>query len=688
MKTTACLAVFILSLFMAPLSFGMEAVAGPGPEAGLASDTLKKAIGDAIQKVRPSLVRIFVVAVRYENGRELKYVTVGSGVIISKEGYVITNHHVAGNAKQIVCTLSDKEEVQADLTGTDPLADIAVIKLRNAGKREYPAVEFGDSSLLKVGDRVLAMGCPYALSQSVTMGIVSNTEVVLPEFLPSGNKMMLEGENVGSLVRWIGHDAQIYGGNSGGPLVNLKGEIVGINEINIGLSGAIPGNLAKEVSGKLMTTGKVKRSWFGLDIQPLLRNEKKEAGALISGVVNGSPAERAGFLPGDILVAIDGRDVSVRFPEEVPILNQMLSDIPVGGKVEAVVERGDKKLRLGVTSQEREYVMQKNVEFFQWGMTARNLSFMDSKEMKRETRDGVLVTSVRPGGPCRESEPKVATGDVIVEVAGKAVRNVGDLQKLTSDTMKDKKTPVPVLATFDRDNERYITVVNLSNKKEDEGQGVEALKPWISVSTQVVTKEIAASLGDPALRGMRVTRVFPGGRAEKDGIRVGDVITALNKEAVNPSSVQDSDMLVEMVHQYDIGSEAELTILRGKEKVAVGTVLEESPRSQKDMKRYTDIDFEFTVRDISSLDDLKEDGGKNGGVLVESVSEGGWAALARLAIGDIVLAVDGAPVSDTASFESEMKRASVCGTKTVVFKVLRGIHTMFIEMEPVCPDVN
>src|SRR5262249_46848753 len=157
----------------------------------------------------------------YYGGREVKHEASGSGAIISADGYVITNHHVVGKAKRVQCTLTTKEEVEATVVGTDPLADIAVIKLKRNGKdasRPLPVAAFGDSDSLRVGDRVLAMGSPLALSQSVTKGIVSNVKMTLGMF-----KFTLDGEEVGSIVTWIGHDSQIFPGNSGGPLVNLKG---------------------------------------------------------------------------------------------------------------------------------------------------------------------------------------------------------------------------------------------------------------------------------------------------------------------------------------------------------------------------------------------------------------------------------------------------------------------------------
>ena len=152
------------------------------------------------------------------------------------KGHVLTNHHVAGKATRIICRLSNREEIEAELIGTDILSDLSILKLDLSSRREtspLPVAQLGDSSEVSVGDTVLAMGSPAGLSQSVTLGIVSNTEMIPPR----SSRFDLDGENVGELVRWIGHDAVIYPGNSGGPLVNLDGEIIGVNEVGIGSPG-------------------------------------------------------------------------------------------------------------------------------------------------------------------------------------------------------------------------------------------------------------------------------------------------------------------------------------------------------------------------------------------------------------------------------------------------------------------
>jgi len=254
----------------------------------------RAAIDRAIAAVYPSLVRISVVVADYRDGREINLEGSGSGTIISADGFVVTNHHVAGRARRIICTLADRQEIPADLIGTDPLTDITVLKLRPPSPRTFPVARFGDSAKLRRGDAVLAMGSPLALSQSVTVGVASNTEMTMPG---GRSGLDLDGEDVGSIVRWIGHDAAIYPGNSGGPLVNLTGEIIGVNEISLGLGGAIPGNLAKQVADAIIRDGRVRRSWIGFEIQPRIKDRptavQPSSGALISWVASGSTTRRS-----------------------------------------------------------------------------------------------------------------------------------------------------------------------------------------------------------------------------------------------------------------------------------------------------------------------------------------------------------------------------------------------------------
>ena len=183
-------------------------------------------LSKAVNSVYPAIVRIEVVSEKGSGGRMMKSRSTGSGVIISRDGLVVTNHHVAGKATRITCRLYDGEELSADLLGADPMTDLAVIQLRIKNrpnnKPTLSVATFGNSDKVKVGDPCFAMGSPAGLSQSVTRGIISNIAMISP----MSGSFRLDGENVGELVRWLGHDAVIFPGNSGGPLVNERGEII------------------------------------------------------------------------------------------------------------------------------------------------------------------------------------------------------------------------------------------------------------------------------------------------------------------------------------------------------------------------------------------------------------------------------------------------------------------------------
>jgi len=642
-------------------------------------------IAAAIRAVTPALVKIDVVDVEYEAGQERKAEASGSGVIIRPEGYVITNHHVAGNAKRIICTLASKDEIEAELVATDPLSDIAIVKLRPKQSTTFPVAKFGDSSVLKPGDRVLAMGSPLAFSQSVTMGIVANNRLVMPRDLWY-YRITLEGEDVGSLVSWIAHDASIYPGNSGGPLVNVNGEIVGINELKIGLGAAIPSNLAKSVAAQLIEKGEVVRSWLGLEVQPLPRERSPQRGVLVSGAVPGSPAEKAGFRSGDILIRLAGQDINVRFREEMVGFNQLVFGLPVGSDVEAIVLRGSETVTLHARTEKREKAKPREHELKRWGICARDLSLMAVKEMALASREGALITSVSPGGPADGAQPSITERDVIVAVGEAPVKSYDDLAKITQQLTANATAPVPVLVTFVRGGGRYLTVVKVGIR-ELEDPGREVRKAWLPVETQVLTRDIAKQLGVAERTGARITEVYPDSTAAKAGLKVGDIIVAVNGTGVTAAEAQDVEVLPAMIRQLRIGGTAELTVLRDGKEVPLSVELSASPALPREMKRYRDENFEFTARDITFFDRVDQHwAADQAGALVQDVNEGGWAALGNLIPGDLIVAVDGAPVAGVEALEATMKGVAQKRADSVMLQVKRGIHNAFIELRPAWKD--
>jgi len=302
--------------------------------------------------------------------------------------------------------------------------------------------------------------------------------------------------------------------------------------------------------------------------------------------------------------------------------------------------------------------------------------------MKRPSLDGVLVTSVRPGGPAGSAKPALQPSDVIVEVNHQPVKNTHDLIALTRKLTEGRTEPVPAMATFERKAARYLAVVRVG-LEELKDPGLEVTKAWLPVETQVISREVAKQLGQPALKGFYITRVYTGTTAEKAGLKPGDFITAVDGGKLSASNAEYEDELSSLIRQYDVGKTVELTVLREKAELKVPVELARSPRLQREMRKYRSDDFEFTAREVSFFDAVEEQlASDQQGVLVESVKSGSWAELGSLSASDLILEVDGRPVGNVDSLRRELERAAADKEKVVVIKVLRGIHTCYLEIEP------
>ncbi len=636
-------------------------------------------VSRAIARVYPSLVQILVLSTYSDGGREKKTGATGSGVIISAEGHVITNHHVVGRATAIRVVLPTREELDATLVGTDPLSDIAVIRLdlshRPKGSPPLPIAAFGSSEAVRVGDTVLAMGCPLALSQAVTRGIVANVDLRIPRSIE------IEGENVGSVVKWIGHDAQIFPGNSGGPLVNLDGEIIGINELVLGLAAAIPADLAGSVAQQLIAHGKIERAWTGMSFQPLLKDSPPSTtGVLVSGVLPGTPAADAGIRPGDRIVAVEGRPVTVRFETQLPAFtNELLQRTP-GKPLALRLARGRETLEVKLSPLSRDAARARDTELKEWGLTGRRLTRMEAIELQRPDTRGIVVGTLRPGGPADKAVPALRRNDVIVSVAGKPVDSPEALVKATGDIVRTAKAPVPTIVGFERAAEKLLTVVEVGIRAPQQPPQ-EARRGWLPVNTQVLSSRLASALGYKGRKGARVTQILPDGDAS--GLRLGDVVTRVDDALVEASEPQDGDVFDALLRAYKPGSKAVLSVLRDGKPIEVTVTLLEAPRQENELGIYEDVVLEFRARDISYLDRVKHRWPKEfAGALVSQVDAGGWAAVGGLRIDDLVLAVDGKTVRGVKELEAVLRPLKARKPGEVTFFVRRGVQTLFVELQP------
>jgi serine protease Do len=641
-------------------------------------------IQKAVDAVYPALVRIHIVSEEGRDGRMIKQRSSGSGTIISKDGYVLTNHHVAGRATRIVCRLSNREEVDAELVGTDALTDLAVLKLNLASRRDpnapVPVAQFGDSDKIKVGDYVLAMGSPAGLSQSVTRGIVANTEMIAP----GGSLMTLDGEHVGELVRWIGHCAVIFPGNSGGPLVNLDGKIIGVNEVSIGsLGGAIPGNLAKVIAAELIAKHHVERSWIGLEVQPLLKEMKHDKGVMVSSVLPGTPAAEAGIKAGDLITEYNGTTVvDARAPEDLPLFNRLMLTMPVGSIAKIKGLRDGKPMAWSVKTVRREPNLAMESALSNWGLTVRDFTRVSALELHRKDSKGVLVDTVQTGGPCSKAKPPLVPGDIITKVDGIEVTDTKSLADWTAKFVKDLKEPKPVLITVERDTRQIVSVPKIGPDLEQDMPERPA-KAWLGVDTQVLTHDVAEALGVEGHKGVRVTSVIPESPADKAGVKAGDLFYNLDGQPIAASTASDEELFDNLIRQYKVASDIEITGVRGTEPLNLKIALGKTPKPASEQAEYKDDLFEFSARNMSLSDRVSERmKHEQEGVRISMVKNAGWAALAGLAGGDVLLAVEDKPIDSIATLKTVMKGVSERKPMRVKIFIKRGIYTQFLELEP------
>jgi len=371
----------------------------------------------------------------------------GSGFILNTNGFIVTNNHVVENATEIQVKLDDGRELPAKVVGRDAKTDLALLKIDATG---LPVIPLGDSTALQVGEPVMAIGNPFGLEQTVTTGIVSATGRVIGS---------------GPYDNFIQTDASINPGNSGGPLINARGEVIGINTAifsrgggSVGIGFAVPASLAKTVITQLADHGKVERGWLGVSIQPLTKdlaaNFKRSdtTGALVSTVVEGSPAEKAGVKPGDVIVEFDGKKVA-----KSTDLPGLVAEVPVGRDVPMTVMREGREVKLNAhiarLEDESPTKASESEGKGQLGLSVQPLTPRMARELGLKAQEGVLVRDVVEGG--RAAEAGIRAGDVIVEVNQQPVRTIEDFKARLDKRAKDQ----PVVMLVNRDGQNMYVAI-------------------------------------------------------------------------------------------------------------------------------------------------------------------------------------------------------------------------------------
>ena len=394
----------------------------------------------------------------FNTPKERKATSLGSGFIIDKKGLVVTNNHVIQGAEDILVRVNGEKEYKVKVVGSDPLSDIALLEI--ISKENFIPVKFGDSDKARIGDWVIAIGNPFGFGGTVTSGIISarNRELGLSRY-----------------EDYIQTDASINQGNSGGPLFDLNGDVIGINTAILGSSGsigigfAIPSNSASSVVNQLLEFGETKRGWLGVRIQEVTKEiaevEKleKPKGALVASVSEKSPAKKAGIKPGDIILEFDGKEI-----DTMKTLPKIVAKTEVGKNVVVKIWRNkkliSKKVLLGRLESSKEFKKELNkdkkketTEIESLKIKVRLLNEEDVVDRKLpEGTTGVVITGIDVDSPVNS----LSIGDIIVEVQKKKIKSIDELNKIV-DEIKNEKTTL-LLVVYTAENQRRYLGVKLN----------------------------------------------------------------------------------------------------------------------------------------------------------------------------------------------------------------------------------
>ena len=424
--------------FLLPTACAAALLAGcAAPPREAASIDFRETIQTAERAVFPALAYIRVVRKDLSDGKDEKGVVSGSGVVVSPDGELLTNHHVVDKAEEIRCLLTDGASFPAKVVGYDQDLDVALLRLeRPEGAPPLPFAELSPDAV-EIGDVVLAMGAPWGLARSVTMGIISCTDRYL--------------KACGRYTLWYQTDAAISPGNSGGPLVDTAGRVVGLNARGMMYGDqafTIPSPIILEVLPNLREKGHADWAWFGFQFQPLRDFDRNMAlaatnGVVVAGTDPGSPARAAGFREGDRIVAVDGAPATALTWEELPAFERRLGHVPEGAETAFDVVRGGETVRLAVAPRAKGAVEGAEKVLPRWGLTVKEINRFDTPRLAFYAPDGGLFVSAVSWDGNAESSGFLEY-DILREIDGRPVATLEEIAALYDEALArlDERTKI------------------------------------------------------------------------------------------------------------------------------------------------------------------------------------------------------------------------------------------------------
>jgi len=447
--------VWVLGFSLCLPTIASDSAAASAETGGLRLlEEMQDVITDLAERVKPSVVSVGAIRPKDSlRDRPPNAPGSGSGVIIDQEGHIITNNHVVSDATEVEVRLSDQTKFIAQVIGKDPDTDLAILKITT--DRKLPSAHFGDSSTVKVGQWALAVGNPFGLDRTVTLGVISG--------------IGRENMNLSRYENFLQTDASINPGNSGGPLFNMHGEVIGINTAIInfaqGIGFAIPSNMARQVMEQLLMKGRVVRGWLGVGIQPVTADlaakfgVNEGEGVLVNEVFDSDPAARAGIKPGDIITKVDGKSV-----ETPNMLSRLIASLPPGATAKVEVIRDGRRQLLPVPLSERQdapivaSLPPPSRSDVKLGLDVQELTPELAGKFKLRESTGVLIAKVDRGS-IAEAEG-LREGDLIREVNRVEVASVN---AFTTAVLKAKRGDTILLRVL-REARAFYVVLKPNDK--------------------------------------------------------------------------------------------------------------------------------------------------------------------------------------------------------------------------------
>ncbi len=643
-------------------------------------------ISSARDAVLPVVVSILTVRQDYLQGEPVLSVSSGSGTVISAQGHIATNAHVTQNGKSFRVVFFDGRELPAKLVGTDTASDLAVLQAIPPADETFPFAKFAENLHdLTPGDTVLAMGAPWGLSNSMSAGVVNNPRRLLVSLFDDEadyEDRLGVDEPTGRYYAWIQHDAAIAPGNSGGPLVDLSGRIVGVNTRGMIMGGdlafAIPGPDAGAVVQRLIANGEIKRVALGFRLRSL-KGTPYTDGVLINAIERRSQANKAGLQAGDRIISLNGDSMTALQPVDVPALQRRIAELPIGSQIVLKIERGSKPLEVKLTADAQPKSRGDDLASSPFGMSVTELTQPMGRRRNLDDDAGLLVTGIRPGGAAAIARPALQAGDIIRKIDSQALNETSQLESIELSANSEKF----YLFEIERNDEKILALLKPESNDKVRVPLPELPKSWSGVEVQAISTSLAKDM-KLGSAGYRITRFYPSSPLAKAGAKTGDLLVSLQGQKLKPANDSASEPFHQAVRDVMPETEIQIEAIRNGQPVSFKLSFAPSPIGSAGLKTLNLSKLRAEIRELGFYDRVNEHlSVDQTGVILDGVESGGPAGLAHLNRSDIIIRLGKTDVVSIETLRKALELSlSAKSNALIPIIVIRGSENRVLYLDP------